>query len=405
MAQKRIALEEDPRAQLAREQARHPWFATDGWNVVASEPEHRFITALYVNATPTQVPQRLAVRARYRLTSGREGEQIEVDIEALRADAEATITDALTQEYQRHQRMWFVSYANGEHVEWPMTHEQATTLVGPAYAGEPEADGTRTWHFAYAPWRESQFIDETIDLWNAGEFERAQQRFSATLRGNPRQIEALTCLGHMKEEKNASGEAVALLAEAVRCARDALGPEYTRGRDRIPYAPIGNRAVIRAWYNLARLRAAGGWTEEAIELWREMVQWSPEHPSWEHLALMNALMGEHRNGEAIRIAERTGTHSTTPMRLARAIAEWRSEKKAQAEQTLRTAFETTNASDWGARVLECATEHEDEENWNHIAKAWADAAAGPLRAIVRETLRAASAGRCETDEPHHGEEQ
>ena len=157
------------------------------------------------------------------------------------------MTRYIETEYQQHKRVWFVTHADFETVEWPMTPEDAAVLLPPPRVLGRDDSGARTWSFDWPPRFEADVIDYATELWTQDEHHRAEPLLRAVLKANSRQIDALMRLGCLVEQLGRDAEAAALLAEAVYQARSAIPDDFNWQRDQIPWGHIPNRAIHRAW--------------------------------------------------------------------------------------------------------------------------------------------------------------
>ena len=238
--EKRVVLGPDPRAQLAAEQAMHHVHREDGWRPVPNTPVHRYAARIWVNGEQVKIPPEVALRSRYRLGYMEGEERREIMMEALRGDACEQVTEEIRHQYETHNRMCFLSYEHGGDVEWPMSEEEAATLIAPLRITGESDDGSRDWTFEHAPMFESDLIDHVIEVVSNGEHRRAELLFQSVLRANPRQIEALTWLGCLVEKIGREAEASALCAEAVYQGRSVIPEEFDWQRDRLAWGWIAS---------------------------------------------------------------------------------------------------------------------------------------------------------------------
>ena len=389
--EKRVALGPDPRAQLAAEQAWHHVHREDGWRPVPNAPIHRYAARIWVDGEQVKIPPEVALRARYRLGYMEGEDRREIMMEALRGDAFERVTEEIRRQYETHHRMCFLSYEHGGGVEWPMSEEQAETLITPLRITGKSDDGSRDWTFEHAPRFESDLIDYAIEVGSSGEHRRAELILQSVLRANPRQIEALTCLGSLAEHLGHQAEASALFAEAVYQGRSVIPEEFDWQQDRLEWGWIANRPVQRAWYNLARLRAWGGAEQEAIDLWEDLLRMSPNDNIGARIGLMNHLISTGRFSQAVALAQRDRNDVTPEIRLGEAIARAHRGEDLQAREAATCAIRYRTGERLAARIVRGdATEwtggEYEEDFWESVRGAWNDDTGQRLRTVLKELV-------------------
>ena len=307
--------------QLAIEQA--PLFIDreEGWRRVHPEVVHRYLIELEVgNWGRMKPPGPLALRAHCLISLMRDGEQ-DFDgflFTALRGRISETIESLLDEDPERREQLVAITHDDGRDVSVPLMPEVAAQKqLGFFPTGDQAAPGQcTTWTFSVEPEYESELIGIGTEHWQAGEQEDAKRVFRSVLRGDPRQIEALTCLGSIQLESEQHAEATALFQEAVYQGRDAISPEFDWTKDRIKGGYSSNQSFLSAYYHLAMLRARDGRVDESTELFEELLRLSPNDHLGARIKLMNLWMENGRHARALALARRDRTirrpRSVTP---------------------------------------------------------------------------------------------
>lgn len=394
--EKRAALGADPRIQLAAEQAFGGIEFNDGWYPVPDLPTHRFVREMSVNGKPVKVPPELALRTRYRLSHHTNGQSEERTIEALRGDAETIVTDFIRTEHTEHNRVWFVSYDDHGHfdwvVVWPATEDKTLSLrTPPRVCGEDE-DGSREWAFDNPARFEDDVVTLACELWTNDEPDRAESLLRAVLRANPHQFEAMMWLGSLIDKIGREAEAAAWFGEAVYQARSLIPDDFNWQRDRIPWGHLPNRAVHRAWGNLARIRARQGHANDAIELWEDLLRFSPNDNIGARTDLMNHLVGTDRYAQAIALAQRDRADDTPQVRLGEAIARAHRGEENLAVAAAKRALVSADGRRLATRLVNGLNpvypieQYEADEYCDAVRNAWKTDQGKWLRSVLEELL-------------------
>ena len=198
-------------------------------------------------------------------------------------------------------------------------------------------------------------------------------------------------LGCLVDELGREAEAAALLAEAVYQARSAIPDEFNWQRDQLPWGHIANRAIHRAWYNLARLRARRGHTNEAIELWEDLLRMWPNDNIGARIGLMNHLVANGRYAHAVALAQRDRTDDTPEIRLGEAIARVHRGEEELAITAAERAIRTRSGRRLAERLIAgCDAMDPDDDDkdgyYDAVRTAWEINRGGILRAVLEELL-------------------
>ncbi|HEX6956553.1 MAG TPA: tetratricopeptide repeat protein [Ferrovibrio sp.] len=157
----------------------------------------------------------------------------------------------------------------------------------------------------------SQWLTEGVQAHQAGQVQRAQECYSAALRLDPKQPDALHLLGVIADQEGHHQQAVDLIRQAIeRSPRSAifhnsLGNALLAVGDEGDAEAAYRRAIVfdpdyaDALFNLANLQRQRGLRDEALDLYGRALRASPGHTGAK-LAVSGILLELHRYDEAIK---------------------------------------------------------------------------------------------------------
>ena len=142
-------------------------------------------------------------------------------------------------------------------------------------------------------------------------FAEADRTLSALLQRSPAQAQARDWLALARAGQGKADEAIEILAQISGTGTDRIDAEYNLGRllafrnrpqeaeEHLARAVAARPNLVAAWYNLGEVRAALGWTDNAIGCWRHALELDPAHTG-SYLALARALFARGDREGALR---------------------------------------------------------------------------------------------------------
>jgi len=177
------------------------------------------------------------------------------------------------------------------------------------------------------------------ESYEEGDLDEAERIFRVVLTQMPDHLDAIHHLALILSERSLTDQAHDLWNQSVRIGRKAFPQNFEPGRDRLVWAWLENRLVLRCLHGLALTRYEAGEIEEALRLFQELLSLNPNDNQGVRAMAQNTLLKLYRFGDALELADQYPNDMMPETLYGRALALFRLGRRQEATVALREAIE------------------------------------------------------------------
>jgi tetratricopeptide (TPR) repeat protein len=199
--------------------------------------------------------------------------------------------------------------------------------------------GNEEWEFVYPAsakdvtgefHRGCEFLED-------GQITEAEKIFKSVLAQMPDHIDAIHHLAIVNLNQGLSAQARELWQQAVRIGRKAFPPDFQPGQDHLPWDLLDNRPFLRALHGLALAKFNSGETEEALQLFQELLALNPFDNQGARVMAVESLFKLGRFEDILKITDKFRWDIMPDTLYGRALALFRLNQRKKATLALKRA--------------------------------------------------------------------
>jgi len=165
--------------------------------------------------------------------------------------------------------------------------------------------GNREWVFSDQDTSNEihELLEESLDLMEEMKFGSAKAKLKRLLKLKPDHIDAIHHLAIIENRKKNKDSSRKLWERGVEIGRSAIPKSFKRGSSRIPWSNLDNRPFLRCLHGHAFALHEDGKNDEALEVFRELIDYNPDDNQRVRDILMEMYLEEDRYADAMELAD------------------------------------------------------------------------------------------------------
>ena len=197
------------------------------------------------------------------------------------------------------------------------------------------------WRFVYPDIYKQlrEQFDTGCEFYRELDLDEAERVFRAVLAQMPDHVDAIHHLALVLSKQGLLSDAHALWEQSVRIGRKAFPRDFQVGRDRLEWGWLENRPFLRCLHGLALDIYDGEETEEALELFQELLSLNPNDNQGVRAMAEEALFELGRFADALEITKQYPDDAMAETLYGRALALFKLGRRREATRALKRAIE------------------------------------------------------------------
>ncbi len=197
------------------------------------------------------------------------------------------------------------------------------------------------WEFVY-PRHDRKLTEEFnlgCDYLEEGNLIEAEIAFKSVLAQMPDYIDAIHHLAIVKLNEGLTEQARDLWEQSVRIGRKTFSTEFQYGQDKLPWDLLDNRPFLRSLHGLGLAKFNNGETQEALELFNEILSLNPDDNQGARIMAVEALFKLGKIEEIIQITDKYRKDILPDLLYGRALALFKLNEQRKANAALKKAID------------------------------------------------------------------
>lgn len=198
------------------------------------------------------------------------------------------------------------------------------------------------WEFVYPEiyYRVMDKFHSGCDAFEEGNLPLAERIFKSVLRQMPDHLDAIHHLAMVQSELGEVERANDLWEQSVRIGRKGFPAEFDREKDRLEWGWLENRPFLRCLHGLALVRFDNGQTEEALQLFQELLRLNPNDNQGVRAMAAEALFELEKYEEVLNLTRKYPGDMMPEILYGRAFAQFKLGRQQRANVALKRAIGT-----------------------------------------------------------------